>query len=63
MTEPVPFCVTCPVPLIAPACVNASLRSNINVPLSTMPLVFAIEPLVAPSPMIKVPAAILVAPV
>ena len=59
---PVPFCDTLPEPLITLARVILSLRLNIKVPLSTIPLALLIVPCVTPSPTTKVPLLIVVNP-
>ena len=62
MKLPVPLLVTCPVPLITLFSVKASLRLKLKLALSTMLLLFAIDPLAAPSPMTKLPLFTVVMP-
>ena len=58
-----PFCVTAPVLVIAVLIVTPVPSSRISVPLSAMPLVDAMVPLVVPLPSCKLaPALIVVLP-
>ena len=59
---PAPFLVNEPFPLMTLLKLIASLRLNVIFALSIMLLLLSIEPLVAPSPMTKLPLLTVVAP-